>query len=188
MKLNLLNPESNPMSLCDAQQDMRNAYYSGAIGMLVSAAAWYIAAAVSVLMSVQNAIWALFIGGMLIHPIAVLLTKALGRLGNHSPNNPLGALAIASTFWLIFSLPLAYVVSLHRIELFFPAMMLIIGGRYLTFASLFGTRIYWLCGMALAISAYVLVSQHATPIIGALTGAVIETVFGVIIFVSARQR
>ena len=34
MKLNLLNPESNPMSLCDAQQDMRNAYYGGAIGLI----------------------------------------------------------------------------------------------------------------------------------------------------------
>ena len=188
MKLNLLTPESNPMSFREAQQEMHNAYYGGAAGMLVSAVAWYAAAAVALQMSVQNTVWALFIGGMLIHPVSVLLTKALGRTGKHSPNNPLGGLAIACTFWLIFSLPLAYVVSLHRIELFFPAMLLIIGGRYLTFATLFGTRIYWLCGMALALSAYGLASQNATPIFGALTGAVIETIFGLVIFVSARKR
>lgn len=40
MKLNLFTPESNPMNLYDAQQDMRHAYYGGAIGMLVSAAVW----------------------------------------------------------------------------------------------------------------------------------------------------
>ena len=81
MKLNLLTPESNPMSISDAQQDMRNAYYDGATGMLVSAVAWYAAATVSLLVSLQNAVWALFIGGMLIHPVSVLLTKALGRTG-----------------------------------------------------------------------------------------------------------
>lgn len=187
MKLNLLMPESNPTRFNDAQNEMRSAYNSGAIGMLTSAMAWYIAAAVAARLSEQKAVWALFIGGMLIHPVSVLFVKILGRTGKHSPNNPLGALAIASTFWLIFSLPLAYVVSLYRIDLFFPAMLLIIGGRYLTFASLFGLKIYWLCGLALAIAAYVLASQHAQPIYGALVGAMIETLFGVLIFWQARK-
>ena len=85
----------------------------------------------------------LFIGAMLIHPASVLISKIFGRPGNHSKGNTLGALAWASTLWLIFSLPLAYAVSLLRIEWFFPAMLLVIGGRFLVFGSLFGMRTYW---------------------------------------------
>ncbi len=66
----------------------------------------------------------------------MVLLKALGRSGKHSPSNPLGSLALATTFWLILSCLLAYAVSLCRIAWFFPAMLLAIGGRYLTFLTL----------------------------------------------------
>lgn len=174
-------------SISDAQHEMRHAYFGGAPGMLTSALVWMTAGVVALRQTPERAVWALFIGGMLIHPLSVLLTKALGRSGVHSRHNPLGTLALATTFWMILCLPLAYGVSLQRIEWFFPAMLLVIGGRYLTFSTVFGARIYWMCGGALAIAGYAVAATKASPVIGAFTGAAIEAAFAVVIFARARR-
>ena len=174
--------------LSHAQADMRFAYFGGASGMLASSMAWLCAAIAAAHVSPRQAVWVLFIGGMLIHPVGVLISKLLGRPGNHSKGNPLGSLALASTFWLIFSLPLAYAVSVLRIEWFFPAMLLVIGGRYLVFSSLFGMRIYWACGLALAGAGYLLAQAGASPTLSASAGAAIEVAFGAAIFVLNRRE
>lgn len=167
--------------LIQAQSDMRSAYCSGGCGVLASSLAW-LAAAITVLQaSPRLAVWALFIGGAAIHPVATILCRLFGGSGKHTKGNPLGTLAFASVAWLIFSLPLAYVVSLHRIEWFFPAMLLVIGGRYLTFHMLFGLRVYWLLGLALAAAGYWLGRSLAVPMVGAFTGAAIEALFAVYI-------
>lgn len=175
-------------NLLQAQANMRSAYYGGAAGMLASSIAWLCAAVATLQTSNQQAVWVLFIGGMLIHPVGVMIAKLLGRSGNHAKDNPLGSLAWASTLWLIFSLPLAYAVSLLRIEWFFPSMLLIIGGRYLVFSSLYGMRIYWPCGLALAGAAYLLAATKATPTMAAFTGSAIEAVFAVMIFVLDQRE
>jgi hypothetical protein len=160
---------------------MRSAYCCGGCGVLASSLAW-LAAAITVLQaSPKQAVWVLFIGGAAIHPVATILCKLFGGSGKHTRGNPLGTLAFASLFWLIFSLPLAYVVSLHRVEWFFPAMLFVIGGRYLTFHLLFGLRVYWLLGLALAAAGFLLVSSLAGPTISAFTGAAIEALFAVYI-------
>lgn len=169
-------------NLPQAQADMRSAYCGGAAGMLASSIAWLCAAIATIQASPQQAVWVLFIGGMLIHPVGVMIAKLLGRSGNHAKDNPLASLAWASTLWLIFSLPLAYAVSLLRVEWFFPAMMLVIGGRFLVFSSLFGMRIYWVCGLTLAGAAYLLWKIGATPTLSAFTGATIEATFAALIF------
>lgn len=174
--------------LSRAQADMRFAYFGGAPGMLASSIAWLCAAVAAVQFTPKQAVWVLFIGGMLIHPLGVLISKLLGRPGNHSKGNPLGSLAWASTLWLIFSLPLAYAVSLLRIEWFFPAMLLVIGGRYLVFSSLFGMRIYWMCGLALAGAGYFLAQADASPTVSASAGSAIEAVFAAAILVLNRRE
>jgi hypothetical protein len=116
-------------TLAAAQRDMRSAYLGGAPGVLVSGLVWAVAGCVATWISPERAVWALFAGGMFIHPVAVLCTRLLGRSGRHTPGNPLAGLAMATTFRMIMMLPLAYGVSLLRIDLFFPAMLLVIGGR-----------------------------------------------------------
>lgn len=156
--------------------------------MLTSATVWLTAGIVCLLVSPERAVWTLFIGGMLIHPISVLFTKLLGRSGKHSPGNPFGTLALATTFWMILSLPLAYAASRLHIEWFFPAMLFVIGGRYMTFSTIFGARIYWVCGVALAVAGCALARAYATPEIGAFAGAAIEAIFAFVIFASARRE
>lgn len=175
-------------SITDAQREMRYAYYEGAPGILTSGTVWLIAGLVAAAGQPAKAVWALFIGGMFIHPVAVLLTKMLGRRGTHSPGNPLGALALESTLWMILALPLAYAVALLRIEWFFPAMLFVVGGRYLTFATMFGKRIFWALGAALALTGYVLASANASPQAGAFAGAAIEGLFASFIFVTRGRE
>lgn len=67
-------------------------------------------------------------------------------------------------------------------------MLLIIGGRYLTFATLYGARLYWACGAALAAAGCALGYLNATPAIAAFTGAATEAAFAVAIFVAVRAR
>lgn len=174
--------------MADAQRDMRRGYYSGAPGMLTSGLVWLVAALVCFYATPERAIWALFVGGMFIHPVAILLNKLLGRPGKHQAGNPLGTLALATTIWMILAFPLAYAASLVRIEWFFPAMLFIIGGRYLTFSTIYGARIYWPCGGALALAGYLLAQNNVAPEFAAATGAAIEAVFAIAIFMNERRE
>lgn len=178
---------ATPITIADAQLDMRTAYYGGAPGVLCSGVVWLSAGVVALQLSAVQALWTLLIGGMFIHPAAVVLNKVLGRSGKHNPSNPFGSLAMASTFWMIMCLLLAYGVSMIRIEWFFPAALLIIGGRYMTFATVFGMRIYWPMGAALALAAYPLFVYGASPATGALAGGGIEVAFAVAIFLMSGR-
>lgn len=175
------------MMVNEAQSDMRHAYYSGALGILVSSLAWVAATGVALLSSPKSAIWSLLIGGVLIHPVAVLLCRLSGASGGHSRANPLGPLAMASTFWLIFSLPLAYGLGLRNPAWFFGAMLLVLGGRYLVFATLYGMRMYWVLGLALGAAGSLLgwLAAPASAVVAA--GAAIELVFAVFGIVQHRH-
>jgi hypothetical protein len=176
------------LTVAAAQQDMRTAYLGGAPGLFVSGTVWIIAGLVCLWKSPHDAVWALYAGGVLIHPFSVLLTRVLGRAGKHAAGNPLGMLAFASTIWMILMLALAYGIALWRIELFFPAMLFIIGGRYLTFGAVFGTKLFWVCGGVLAMAGYQLARLHAAPALAAFGGGSIEIVFGIIMLAGLRRR
>jgi hypothetical protein len=175
------------MSVTQAQSDMRQGYYSGATGILASSLAWFVAAGFALLATPRQAVWALLVGGMFIYPAGLLLCKLLGSRGTHAKGNPMGLLAGASTFWLIFCLPIAWLLSLGQPGLFFPAMLLVIGGRYLVFATIYGMRLYWVLGLVLAAAGFALAALNATAFAGALSGAVLEAVFAVACLVQHRR-
>jgi hypothetical protein len=171
------------MNVVAAQSDLRDGYMSGAPGVLASALSWFAAAFTAWQVSPEQSIWVLFVGGMLIYPAGLVIAKALGARGDTDKGNPLTPLAIATTLWLIFSLPIVFGVSLYRIEFFFPAMLLVIGGRYLTFGALYGMRAFWVLGLTLAGAGFLLAWFNAPTAIAALTGAAIELVFALALFV-----
>lgn len=175
------------MTIDESQRDMRLAYLSGAPGMLCSAAVWLIAAAVAFQVSASASVLALLAGGLFIYPASVLVCKMLGRSGMHAKSNPLGPLALESTIWLVFCLPIAYAVSKSNITWFYPCMLLVIGGRYFTFRTLYGLRLYWVCGTVLAVSAYLLAALKLQPSIAALCGSAIEIIFAIIILIRLRR-
>jgi hypothetical protein len=175
------------MNFSEAQQDMRRTYYDGATGLIVSATAWLIAAMVAWQSTPGNAIGALLIGGMFIFPTSVALSKLMGRTGVHSKENPLSSLATTGTLWMLLAIPIAYGASLYKVDWFFPAMLMTIGGRYLTFTTLYGLRTYYFCGAALSVAGIALVLLKMPALVGALVGASIEYFFACLIFLKAKN-
>lgn len=175
------------MSISAAQADMREGYLGGGTGILASALAWSVAAVVAATGRADTAIWVLLVGGMFIYPVGLLICRLAGGRGRHRQGNPLGQLAGASTFWLIFCLPLAYGLGLREPTWFFAAMLLVIGGRYLVFASVYGMRLYWALGLALAAAGCVLAVAGAPAYLLATAGAALEAVFGVVCLVQHRR-
>ncbi|MGH8481798.1 MAG: DUF7010 family protein [Nevskiaceae bacterium] len=176
------------MTYEEAQADMRRAYYDGATGVVTSATAWLAAAIAAWTRTPQTSIVTLLVGGMLIFPVSVVLSKAVGRSGSHAKDNPLAPLAASGTAWMLLAIPIAYGAALYRIEWFFPAMLLTIGGRYLTFPTLYGLPVYYALGAVLAVAGIALVMARMSVAAGALAGSVIEYVFGAIIFSRAKAR
>ena len=188
MKIKYSNNQVNKTdTIREAQTDMCKAYANGSIGIIVSGLIWLTSAIVSFHFSAKQAIWTLLIGGMLIHPLSVFLAKILRLSGTHTKGNPLGNLAMEGTIFMIMCLPLAFGLSLQHSEWFFQAMLMIIGGRYLTFASIYGNRLYWILGAVLGFAAYLLFRFKVQSFGSAMTGSLIEITFGLFMFITFRK-
>ena len=174
--------------MASAQADMRRAYRDGAPGVLISGLVWMTAAAVALYGREQLSVLVLLIGGVFIYPLSVLLDKAMGHRGAHSANSPLGALAMAGTVWMLAGIVIAFAMQTQRLEWFYPVMLLVIGGRYLTFQTLYGLKIYWLLGALLCASGLLLGMQLAPVVVGAMAGAAIELIFALVLLLRARAQ
>lgn len=179
--------ETSIDSISIAQADLREGYADGALGVLASGTVWMVAALAAFLVSSQTAIWTLFFGGMLIHPLGLLMAKLIGVKGSHSKQNPLGKLIMEGTFFMLMCIPLALLLSLQEHAWFFQGMLLVIGGRYLTFISLYGIKTYWVLGGMLGAAAFALFFFKANPAISALSGSLLELGFGIFMFLSYRK-
>ena len=175
------------LTLDEFQEDMRRGYLWGATGIITSGLVWLAAGLTASFHDPRHAIWVLFIGAGFIVPVSNFVDRLLGAAGQHAPGNRLSALALETTVFMLMCLPLAYGLSLHRIEWFFPAVLMIIGGRYLCFGTVYGTPIYWLLGGALGAGAMLLHVLAAPPHLSALLGAAIELVFGAALLVLKRR-
>ncbi len=170
------------------QAEMRDAFYDGAPGILVSGLVWASAALVCYMQGAERGIWTLLIGGVLISPLADLVTKILGRSASPPKGNPLMALAGASTVWLIVCCAMAFGLSLHSPTLFFPAMMAVIGSRYMVFATIFSRAVYLVLGCALVVSGLAAVWLRLEPSYSAAFGSLIEISFAVVVFRSVGTQ
>lgn len=169
------------MKFSEAQADMRKSYLGGATGAFASGMVWLTAGVIALLSTTQASILVFFFGGMLIHPLGILLSKALKRSGKHNKNNPLSTLALESTFILFTGLFIAFVMLQPRPNWFFPIMLLIIGGRYLVFNSIYGMRVYWVFGGILILAGFSGIFFDTPFYMMALVGGAIEILFSFII-------
>ena len=171
----------------EQQNEMRQAHYDGAPGVLVSGLIWIVAALMCYQLGISKAVWTLLIGGALIHPISILVTKALGRSAKTNKTNALNQLGIASTIWLILCCAMAYGLFLLKPTLFFPAMMATIGSRYLVFATMFGRPFFWILGGCLIVAANLAFFLGASPVVAAGLGGLIEVLFAFRLFAIASK-
>jgi hypothetical protein len=171
--------EINFDSIQESQQDMQDGYKNGAIGVIVSGSVWLISAAICSVYDQQKGIWALLIGGMMIFPLSLLVSKLLGHRGSHTQGNKLAPLAMEGTFFMLLCLPIATGLSLQHPDWFFKGMLLIIGGRYLTFQTLYGNKTFWFLGIGLAMTANILFLTQSSSFTTLLSGAIVELCFGI---------
>ncbi len=169
-------------SITEAQTAMRIEYRNGATGVFVSGIIWLITAGVIYNSSTKQAIWTLLVGGALIHPISTMINKMMGVKAATNTVNPLSGLALEGTLFMVMTIPIGYGLSLLRAAWFFQAMLLIIGGRYLTFRTLYGNKLFWLLGGLLGAGAYGLFSSNLDSLVTTLTGGLIEVGFGLLLF------
>ncbi len=171
----------------EQQSEMCHAHYDGAPGILVSGLVWCSAALVCYLLGMNQSVWTLLIGGVFIYPVSALLTKAMGRPAKTSKGNALDQLAMASTIWLILGCAMAYGLFQFMPVLFFPAMLVTIGSRYLIFASVFGKLIFWAMGATLIVAGSLTVFSATQPVIAAALGGLIEVLFAIFVFAKAGR-
>ncbi|MCB0372780.1 MAG: hypothetical protein KDD31_07225, partial [Muricauda sp.] len=174
-------------NISSAQSNMQQGYADGSLGVLVSGTVWLVSALVAYYVSDYAAIWTLFFGGMLIFPLGLLLCKILGIPGKHSKANPLGNLAMEGTFCMLMCIPMALLLSQQDPAWFFQGMLLIIGGRYLTFSTLYGKKAYWVLGGLLGMAAFVLFSFEIDSAFSAIVGSTIEIGFGIFLFLGYKK-
>lgn len=135
--------------LAAAQHDLSRAYAGGAPGVLVSGLVWLIAGAVWQLYGTMAAFAALFVGGMAIHPLAVLIERAAFRAPKASIGKPLETLAIEATIPLFVGVLIAWVLLVRAPDLAIPVFAAIVGARYFLFRTLYGEIAYWALGGAI---------------------------------------
>ena len=169
------------------QADMCNAFANGSLGVISSGIVWLVSALAAYQFSAKHAIWTLLIGGVFIHPLSIILSKIVGQSGQPSKENPLAKLALEGTIFMLMCIPPAFGLSQIKPEWFFQGMLLVIGGRYLTFATIYGKKVYWLLGGALGIAAMILFRLQADSFLSALTGSLIEIIFGLYLYFGFRK-
>ena len=126
------------MNIADAQREMRTRYAGGFYGQLVSGLLWLLSASLATWGTSRAAITTLVLGGFLIFPLTDLLANAHGKRPPLSPANSLKLLGMQVAFVLPLSMPLLLPVAQFRLNLFFPAMTILLGAHYCPFAFLYG--------------------------------------------------
>lgn len=176
------------MEMDTAQQQMRAAYVGGAPGVFVSGAVWLIAGFVLRHHGIASGFTALFIGGVMIFPLSLLLSKLLFKAPAVPSGNALNRLAIEGTVMLFAGIIIAYALVHAAPTLAFPAMALAMGARYFTFRTLYGDLRYWLLGGAImAVATLAAMGSTALQASLALIVGGIEIVFAALIFVRWKR-
>jgi len=130
------------MNIIEAQREVRTRFVGGFYGQLVSSLLWFVAASLATWSSSRAAITTLVLGGFFIFPVTELLIHLRGGKRSLSAANSLHYLGMQVAFVLPLSMPLLLPVSLHRLNLFFPAMTILLGAHYCPFVFLYGMRMF----------------------------------------------
>ena len=156
------------MDIQDAQREVRSVYVGGFWGQLVSSIIWLASAAVGTWVSPKASILTAVISGFFIFPLTQIMLRLSGRPARVSKDNSFHFLGMQVAFVLPFSMLLLIPVGQYDLNLFFPALMILLGAHYLPFATLYGMRMFlFLAGILIAMGVVVAHWFSATFSLGA---------------------
>jgi len=134
------------MDIQDAQREVRSVYIGGFWGQLVSSVIWLVSAMVGTWVTPRASILTVVIGGFFIFPLTQMLLRLSGRRASVSRDNSFHSLGMQVAFVLPFSMLLLVPVGHYDLNLFFPALMVLLGAHYFPFATLYGMRMFLFLG------------------------------------------
>jgi hypothetical protein len=126
----------------DALREVRTRFAGGFYGQLVSGVLWLASASLATGSTPRAAITTLVVGGFSIFLITELLIRVAGGHRPLSADNSLHAPGMQVAFVLPFSMPLLLPVGQYRLNLFYPALMVLLGAHYIPFVFLYGMRMF----------------------------------------------
>jgi hypothetical protein len=166
------------MDIRDAQCEMRSIYIGGFWGQLVSSVLWLVSAALGTWGSPKASILLIVVGGFFIFPLTQMLLRVSGRPASVSKGNSFNALGMQVAFVLPLSMLLLVPVGLYQLNLFFPALMVLVGAHYLPFATLYGMRTFlFLAGILVAVGVVIAHYFSGAFSLGAWIGGLVLFVF-----------
>ncbi len=171
------------MTIDDAQADIRRAYVGGGPGAVVSGLVWAVAAYVGQRYSVAQTFVVLFIGGMLIFPLSMLVSRLVFRRAKEAADNPLGMTALESTIAMIGGFFAAWLLLPFRPALVMPLAAIAVGTHYFAFKTVYGDRLYWVLAALLTGAGFAQIYTGAIPGGVMPAVAVIEILFGILLIV-----
>lgn len=177
------------MQVHEAQQEVRSVYLAGFPGQLVSGIVWLVSAAIGTWGSPRNAILALIIGGSFIFLLTMAMLRVMGRPTSLSPGNPMRGLAMQVAFTVPLAIPLVLAATLHRLEWFYPAFMIVVGAHYLPFIFLYGMREFGLLAGVLVGAGFVIGRYVGGPFsLGGWLAGLILVGFSLVCLAVAREE
>jgi len=139
------------MDIQDAQREVRSVYIGGFWGQLLYSILWLTSAALGTWVTPRASILTIVVGGFFIFPLMQMLLRLSGRPARVSKENSFHWLGMQVAFVLPFSMLLLVPIGHYDVNLFFPALIILLGAHYLPFATSYGMRMFlFLAGILLA--------------------------------------
>lgn len=128
------------MDIQTAQQGVQATFLRGSVGQAVSGFIWLISSVLATWAAGRPAIFVLVLGGIFIFPLTQASLRLLGKSSGLPRGHPMNQLAMEVAFIVPLSLPLIGAATLHNVNWFYPAFMVIVGVHYMPFIFLYGMR------------------------------------------------
>ena len=162
----------------DAQRHVRTSFIGGFWGQLVSSVVWLASAALATWSTPRAAISTLLFGGFFIFPATLLLLRLTGGPASPTKGNPLSKLGMQIAFTLPMTMLLLVPVTEFRLNLFYPALLVLLGAHYLPFVFLYGMRMFIpLCAILVSSGIAIALYLPRTFCLGAWVGGLTLVVF-----------
>ena len=124
----------------DQHTQYRRCHLGGAVYLAVEGVLWLLSATLGAAGQIPVAMLVLLIGGMFIHPIAMLCSRLLG-LSSHDESNRLSVLNTWIALTIPLGLPLIFMATAAgHANLFFPAFAVLVGAHWLPFAYIYSMK------------------------------------------------
>ena len=134
----------------DYHKEIRHSYLGGFSILIIEGLFWILAGILGNLISLKIGILVIIIGGAFFYPLGQLVQVILKR-PKIAKANTLKSLFTQISLIIPFSFPLIFLITKENVNLFFPALTIIVGLHFLPFVYAYKLRTYWILSSLLVI-------------------------------------